>query len=425
MHKILLLSLLFSVSASGQSLDILVEQYLKNSPEISQLKSKINEASARHKEAKRAMLPSITLNGQARKQEQPTLIPFVTPPDKSYSVFAELYQPIYLGGKISAGLKSRGIQYDLSKKQYKENKSRLIISFISDLLDYKLSKEQYSILKSSEKTAKQFLSTTRNRHKRGGARDYELNQAQSQFYSYGPRLLNSKISINNLKTKIIVNTGLASIDSLVWDWEATPSIGPLLSAPGLSQVKESRSDYKSLVAQKKIAQQSVKIDMSEFKPQVNITGQFGYQTNSSRDLFEDRYESQNLALNVSVPLFSGFRRSAVKQAGQSNLMSIDARLKQYENTLESDLKQSLETLISSEKNLKNTKDWRLRSKKALDSARKDFKKGLISQNEIVQLQSAYEVAAFGYMGSLKTFYLAKMNREFILGLNLSEIYSKR
>ena len=70
-------------------------------------------------------------------------------------------------------------------------------------------------------------------------------------------------------------------------------------------------------------------------------------------------------------------------------------------------------------NLKNTISWKHKSKRALDSAKKDFKKGLISQAEIVQLQSFYEAAAMAYMGSLKGFYLAKMNREFILGLNLN------
>ncbi len=425
MYKIVFLLLCISGTAFGKPLDILVEQYLKNSPEISQLKSKINETSARQLEAKRAMYPTITLNGQAKRQQQPELIPFFVTPKRSYSAFAELYQPIYLGGKIRAGLRGRSVEHQLAKKEYAINSDRLVMSFVSDVLDFMQSKQQQKILKSSEKTIKQFLSTTRNRHKKGGARDYELAQAQAHYYSYSPRLLSSSIVINNLKTKIQINTGLDDLDAVTWGWEKIPEINHLLVVSGSKEVMPLRGDYKALLDQKELTKVYGKVDMAEFKPKINITGQFGYQTNSSKDLFKERYESKNIALNISVPLFSGFRRSAVKQVGQSQLVGLDSQLKKFEKNLESQLSQTLENLNSSQKNLKNTRDWKYRSKKALDSAKKDFKKGLISQNEIVQLQSAYEAAATGYMSSLKTFYLSKMNREMTLGLNLSEIYSRR
>jgi len=414
------------ICAQSATLNKIVDSFIKNNPELSRLKAEVSAGKSGVNEAKRAYLPSISLNGRALKQDAPRINAFAPkPPDKIYSTFLELYQPIYLGGQIAAGIKGRNAEYNLAKMQLDYSKNQLLVGLISDLMDYNVKLKELKVLKSSEKTVRSFLRTTRKRHKSGGARDYELAQVESDYYSYGPRLLAKDLEIQNLKTKISISSGLADFSKIDWDWEKIPNIEALLRDSKKINTLTSRSDYAVLLEQKKLAEVNTKLNTAEFKPTLNITGQWGYQGyETSRNMFKEESESESIALNLTIPVFSGFRKSAVKSAGLSKEDSISSQIESFKLNFGAELSQSLETLTRSQSNLKNTKKWRSKAYSALTSAQRDFKKGLITQADIVQLQRSYELAETGYLSSLKTFYLAKINREFILGKDIEKIYGK-
>ena len=68
-------------------------------------------------------------------------------------------------------------------------------------------KEQIKILKQSENIQKKYLELTLRKAKAGNVSPYELSQAQADYFSYTPRILNVRLKVHQLEIDLKKNLG--------------------------------------------------------------------------------------------------------------------------------------------------------------------------------------------------------------------------
>ncbi|HLP15885.1 MAG TPA: TolC family protein [Bacteroidota bacterium] len=117
----------------------------------------------------------------------------------------------------------------------------------------------------------------------------------------------------------------------------------------VSQALEIRPDYKSAMLAKEGSDQDVTSARSGYWPTVSANASYSYSNTELAKLND--YKSLNYGLNISLPIFNGFRTSVATQQAQLSAQIADEQVRQTQRQVQSDVKKALLDLESAYKQL--------------------------------------------------------------------------
>ncbi|HUU27800.1 MAG TPA: TolC family protein [archaeon] len=260
-----------------------------------------------------ALLKGESISGDGENGGMPFPIEAIMPrPITYYDMVMNVSQPIFTWGKVSNAvqLAKMGINdIDLSLEAMRQDVAYQVTSAYYDVL---LAQETIAMYEKSIETQKRYLRQTRDFFELGDATRLDVLRAEAQLAATEPGLLEANNSLIQAQKNLNFLLG-RPLDSELYT--ADVKVMEDYSPPSLEEVivraAANRPDLRRLNLQVEMYDKTINVFKADFRPRADLFGSYGFSTIRTQDLFDRNFESWRIALQVSVPVFDGFKNRGV------------------------------------------------------------------------------------------------------------------
>ena len=263
----------------------------------------------------------------------------------SYVVSGSLSQPVYSGGRVGAGLAIAREYLDASALGLAESLAGIELDVQTAYYRALLAAELEAISRAAVAQAESFLKQERLRLEAGHASDLDAMRAEVSLENLRPQLIEAQnaASLAVLELKRLVDIPIDQPLVLTTALDA-PNANELAD-PGVDAqtILARRASVQAAERQVEIRRQQVRVARGALLPSVSLSMNYGRQIFPS-DLFrfsgQDWRTDWNASVNVSVPIFSGFRRQAEIDQARITLDQERLRLGQLRESVQLQFEQA-------------------------------------------------------------------------------------
>jgi outer membrane protein TolC len=402
-----------------------LEYAYKNNDSLKNAQLDIQSAKYRVKETVGIGLPQ--LNGSASFQDflkiPTTLIPgdFFGQPGEFVPVkFGVKYQSsagltlnqLLFSGSYLVGLQASKTYKELSERNFNRTKAATTMAVTKAYYQVLVSNEQARLLDANIKQLNQQLKETKELNKQGFVEKIDLdrlNVIYNNLVTTRENVLRSLILANYM---LRFQIGMSATDSLfVRDKISDIKIENDISLAADTSAYRKRFEYGLLETQGKLNALNLRRIKSEYLPTLAAFGSssYNFQANKFNELYDNKYPTTVVGLQLNIPIFSGFQRYyQVKQAQievqkSANVLNVvkkglllqqDAARINYQNSTQS---------------LNNQRANMDLAREVLRVSSIKYKEGVGSSIEVTQAQTALEQAENNYIQALYDALVSKVD----------------
>jgi outer membrane protein TolC len=397
---------------------------LQHHPNSSVYANNVALAKEKIRESRAALLPSVT--GSIGVDYNPKLQTTIFPA----GALSPQETKLQIGNKFSTGAYLEADQTLFDKSALLSVKAAKVDKEIADLnllkqnetLIYNTSTAYYEVLtygekgkllKENEEEYQQLIDILKLRYEQGVVKKSEydrtrvnLNNIQSEIALNGN---NYQLSLNKLKNAM----GLEIQANLVVDRTvdySTQVWGPMLPDDlNLTALTDYQIDARNL-EQKEI---DIRKKSTAFFPSASIYGKYG--TNAYGTAFSNAFNSwfdySVVGVRLSVPIFSGFKKSSQLRQSQLNVENQRLNMKLNTRSYQLDFQNAGSQLLNSYTSLKKNKENLDLAKEVLDASRIEYREGTATLSSYLDTDYSYKEAQTNYITSLLDFLNARIALE--------------
>ncbi|MFD2162838.1 TolC family protein [Paradesertivirga mongoliensis] len=317
---------------------------------------------------------------------------------------------LLFNGSYLVGLQASKTFRELSEKNYNRTKAATTVAVTKAYYQVLVSNEQAQLLNANIAQLAQQLKETTELNKQGFVEKIDLdrlNVIYNNLVTTRENVLRSLLLANYM---LRFQIGMPATDNLVVkDKIADIKIENDLSLVADTSAYKKRFEYSLLETQGKLNALNLKRIKSEYLPTLAAFGSssYNYQADKFSELYDRKFPTTVIGLQLNVPIFSGFQRyHQVKQAEievrkSANVLNVvknglllqqDAARINYQNSIQS---------------LNNQRSNMTLAQEVLRVSRIKYQQGVGSSIEVTQAQTALEEAENNYIQAL---YNALINR---------------
>lgn len=453
------LTLLFASAGlvSGQNvrtlgLDEAVRTALDRSRDVRSAHLGLEEANERVSEAWSNVYPSLDFNASYTRNLSPAVnflpaaifdptagpddfIPVQFGADNQWTTTISLEQPLFSAGAF-IGVGAAGRFQTLQEEVVRGLTQSVVTRVRSGYYGLLLAQEQARLTENSLERVRKTLKETTALNKAGLTSDYDVLRLEVEAANLEPNLRRAENAVRQARRDLAVELdlppgeevrvegSLASIN-LQDPSDNTPANREILSFIGFRGVgmevvdeavgmaTELRSDLRQLELTESLRKTEMRLEQVEYLPRVSLFGTYliSAQDNGSPSFFGrgdgQRAYSRNVGVQVTVPIFQGFRRDAridqkravLRQAETQTRLATDQARSQVRTLLE----QAEEALLRARGQSLAVRQ----ASRGFAIARAQYSEGLGSQLEVTDAEVALRQSEFNYAQAVYDYLIAR------------------
>jgi len=302
-----------------QALSIAVQ----HNREIQQAQENRHYVRGQYIEARASALPQVTLSGgMGQSNDLMTHRLTGAPPDSEVtSAQAELTQPLFTWGQVSAALRAAKVGLAIADDQVDSAQQGVIRQVTAAFYDVLLAREFAALAAQNLEQKVRHLDEAERKHAAGLVTDYDVLAARVAVQNARPEVIRSQnvISAALQHFRFLLGAGDDNIDVAgSWDCPAEP-LPPyeVVLAAALAQ----RPELRALRNQMAFSQQLVKIAKAGDKPRIGLNATYGWGQVETGPLSADG-EAWSAGIYLSFPVFNGLRTQGQVRQAESAVASL-------------------------------------------------------------------------------------------------------
>ncbi len=439
---IALLILFFSQNIHAQSQDSIItltlntaiSMALDKNRDIKLSKQDVERASAQIDEAYANVWPTINFNGQYQRNiKLPVLfLPPNTPfnpsnstetfslgANNSYSLGFSLNQTLF-SLKVNTAVKIAGDYSKYSESNATATEQDVIYQVKQAFYTILLAEKLVDVNQKGYQVAKANLDNTESMYKQGVSSEYDYLRAEVQLANVEPQLIEAKNNLelakNNLKN--ILSLDLKK-DIRVEGEFKMEDVDPELLKKSDTLLVNNNPILQGLSYQETILDKNITLQRADYFPTLSAFAAYNWQTQDNTFRFSTYNWAETFAvgLNLSLPIFDGFRRSALVQQAIIEKDKLDITRNKTAELLKIQLLQSELKMKEAKERVTAQQKSVQQAEKALSIARTRYQNGIGTQLEILDTQSALTATRTNYEKAIYDFLIAKAEWEKTVGMS--------
>lgn len=434
------------------SLEQAVRTALEESREVRAARLGLEEANERVSEAWSSVYPTVDFNASYTRNISPSVnfLPEVIfnpdagpddyiavqfGADNTWQSTIALEQPIFSAGAF-IGVGAAGRYRNLQEEVVRGRVQTVVTRVRSAYFDLLLAQEQERLMENSVRRVRQSLEETRALNKAGVSSDYDVLRLEVELANLEPNLRRAANAVTQARRQLAIEVGVDATTALEVRGslaeirlsepsENTPENREILAFVGFADARpeasdaavalarEMRSDLRQLELTESLRHTEMRLEQVEYLPRISFFGNYiiNAQDNGSPSFFGgsdgQRAYSRNVGIQVSLPIFQGFRRDAridqkralLRQAETERDLAIDQASAEVRSLLE----QADEAwLRASGQELAVTQ-----ARRGFEIASAQYGEGLGSQLELTDAEVALRQSEFNYAEAVYDYLVAR------------------
>jgi len=331
---------------------------------------------------------------------------------------ARLSQPIYMGGKVGTALKAAKIYRDIAENILDSVTQNIVAGVVRSFNSVILAKEMLRINQESLTQAQRNLKNVESKFEAGAATKYDMIRARVQVANMKPGLLKAENQLTITYLNLKETLGISPDIPLT----ITGSLAePDTSIFAIAEVKtalEYRPDLKVSRYSVDLYEKNIKIVRGDFLP--TLTAGTTFQYNGNFDVFKydagDWNSYWTASLNLSFPIFSGFRNSSRYKQAKTDFYKAKTDYNKIHDVVIIDVKEGVLNLRSAIKTIESQRMNVEEAEMALEMAESLYESGKVTQLEVFDMQLALERAKTNMINAIYEASIAEITLKQSLGL---------
>jgi outer membrane protein TolC len=409
------------------TLDDAISMALEHNRDVLIARGELNKAAEQIREARSGAFPQISLNGlYTRTLQKPAF--FLTfegetqkisiGTDNSIQSNLNVNQVLYSAGRLGTAIRVSHI-YSQSVSESIERAEKTAVFIVrGQFLGVLVTKEVVQVNRRNLELAEAHFENIKILNSKGAASDFDLLRAEVQAANTRPRLISSEndliLQMDMLKSDI----GLPLDREILVTGELSPVfIDDEMMDAAEEQVFTNRSDYQALLLNREVNFGRVNIESAGKKPTISLSYNYQFQGQSNTFNFgtTNRVISQSASLNLSYPIFDGFRTSARIQQVKIDLQNIDFHILKLKEAIDIQITVARNKMTDARQRIEALARTVEQAQKAYQIALVRFDSGQGTQMELFDAQVALEMAQLNAIQSVYDYEMAKAEWEYAVG----------
>lgn len=368
----------------------------------------------------RSLKPTVLFFPNVLPEGDPTqFIPLEISADNSASVTLDLRQKIFDGAAI-AGIRAASVVRKISNEAYRNTESAVVAGIKQAYFDALISRDRLKLIRQSIERWELAQKDTRAMFRQGVAADIDTLQAFLSVENLRPDLIQAEnmVGISMTKLKNAMGVAAESDVSLSGRLEVSPASYPADIASAYREALESRPDLRQLELQVEAEDEKVFSARSERFPVLSAFGQLETQTAFSDDvsLADSNWPvSSSVGLQVSMPIFTGFRISARVEQARIARLQVIARYADLKANIRTEVEVSLSAFREAQKRIEVQSKTISVAERSYRISQLRFREGIGSRLELSDAELQLNKAKTNYLQSVYDYMMASVQLDRTLG----------
>lgn len=334
----------------------------------------------------------------------------------------DLTYPLYTGGKVQAlnkealgGVKIAKAEYIKSNQKVRYDVKRFYYSVLLARKIYKIGNEALERMKVT-------LELTESMYKNGSGKTTKLDYLKSKVVVDQVKTLVSGLKENIKSAKQALNFTLGINYNFNLPQEEIPvDTANLNDAKLLIQAFNSNPDWNKLDAAVEVYKAKIGEARSGYLPDIALIGSFNQNFNSYNYGITNKSNNSiwMVGLGAQIPIFNGFRTKNKVDESEAQLKKINEQKKMLRDGIILQVKEALNSISSSIKNIRNTFEARQAAAESRSLTERAFQQDMADAKDLIQAQIIESLMDVQYQKALYNHVLAEANLELLIGTKLN------
>lgn len=411
MHALVALTLCAAGGLPAMTLAEAIDYAMSHNRQIQTVREKISERRGQVLEARSDALPQLNVGSHAYRVRDPGFLnstfgqqilkggmsggnggeelgipldAILPKPQTFYDVLLSFSQPVFTWGKVSNAVKIAAMGIDDVNLELESSRQDVALSVTRSYHDVLLAEETIEMYEKTIEVQERYLQQTSDYFEVGDATRLDVLRAEAALAATRPALIQARHALTQARKELNFQLG-RPLDEPVNTVHV--EFKDDFSAPDLDSVVTvalaQRSDLQQIDVQTKMLDRTVNVYKADMRPRVDFSGHYGYSTIRTDDLFDRNFESWRVALELSVPLFDGFRNRGQVRQYRSQQTQSEIRSRDLRERIRLDALQSLDACKSALEVLQSQQVSMASAEEEERVTSDNFEQGLVTMFELL------------------------------------------
>ena len=348
-----------------------------------------------------------------------SFIPLVISADNAATATLNLRQALF-NGSAFAGIKAAGILRKMSNEAYRNSEASVIADIKMSYYDTLISRDQLKLIEQSIARWEKSRKDTRAMFRQGVAADIDTLKAYLSVENLRPDLIQAENRVATTMTKLKNAIGIPLDSTIVLSGklELSSATYPQDIATAYQEALEARPDLSQLSLQVKAEGEKVSAARAEHYPVISAFGQLESQTafNDNIKTADSRWPvSTAVGLEVSLPIFTGFRTSSQVEQAKISQMQTRTRVEDLKANIRAEVEVRLLNFRESQKRIEVQSKTISVAERGYKISLLRFKEGIGSRLELTDAELQLNKAKTNYLQAVYDYLVAGTQLDKALG----------
>jgi outer membrane protein len=399
-----------------------------------------NTSLTRNLDVPTQFLPAIIFDSEA---DPGALVPVRFGADNQYFAQLRVEQTLFQAGVfIGVGAASRF--QSLKTEELRGRAQQIATRARRAYFDVLLAEEALRLNANAVQRVRQLLDETRSRYRAGLVSEYDVLRLEVQLGNLEPRLRQSTSQAAAARRTLAAELGMEGgeeirvagslADVRLEAEENDPANRQLVEFVGLRSPEtmpvdevlalamQRRSDLRQLEWNRRLQQAQLRAEQGESLPRVAAFGVYSLAAqDDGRLTFYGgpdglRAYGQQVGVQVTLPVFSGFQRTARVQQRQVALRQAEVQQRLARVQIDNQIRTLVDGAIEARERAEAQRRAVQQAQRGYEIARRQFLEGLSSQLEVTDAEGALQESAFNYAQAVHDYFIVRAHLDEAVGV---------
>jgi outer membrane protein TolC len=349
-------------------------------------------------------------------------IPSPKSEESNYIAQLKFDQVLYLGGKLTAGIKAAGIYKKLESSKYELEKQNTIFQTTDAFYQGLLAKEALDINRQAFELAEQHFLRVKTMYDQGIVSEFDLIRAELELSKLKPQVQQAENSYLLWEESFRQQLNLKSDQDIKLDGSIAykDSETPILDS-ALDTAKENRVELFLARSNTEMREINLRAQRGSFLPNVSLSAEYSGLSKRGEHSIKpnDFITSYQVMIGFQIPIFKGFGNQAKTAQAKHEYYKATYDYKNLEDKIELDVRNNYQKLLFTKENYQAQKKRIGLAEKGVKIATARYESQVGINLEVLDAQLEYKMARLAYLQSIYELTIAEISLHKAMGLPLN------
>ncbi|MGQ9632669.1 MAG: TolC family protein [Bryobacteraceae bacterium] len=412
------------------TLDEAVQLALSRHPDVGKAQAGADALKGKIREVRAQALPEATVTASGTRWRDPSLLnasgidkfpeelrkALIPVGINRFDYGISVKQPLYTAGKIGTALRLASVEAEGSMIDVDRAKQDLALEVVKAYYGLLWAERYRDLVAATQEQRKRHAEMARTRFQNGVATEVDVLRSEVAVANGAPDLVRAENAIR--QARALLNYYLArpvdfptrtsqEFELKPWDQKDLEVLA--------QEAERSRPELSRLRIAERSAEYQLQLARAESRLRLDATAGFGISTRLTENLFNSDFTRWNVGVNLTLPVFDGFRRSGLVAQAVANQRAVRLEREKVQQQVRLGLQQALDEVRAAQETINAARANLSQAERVLAMTQENYRYGAATTLDIVDAQTALGVARTNLLKGLHDYAVARANLLWTLG----------